>query len=255
MPEILDELLSLSHRLGRPEAGLAILGEGSVSARLCEETFLVKASGFALRDLAGDGVLRVRFAPILRSMDEDDLTDAAVEAVLAGSRCDPIHPVVPSTDTFLHAFLLGLPEVRFVGHTHPTPLMSLLCTELAEEIAIQRLFPDEVTFCGPASCYVPYADPGVALARELKDRVGEYVDDWGTVPKTIWLKNHGLVCIGRTAKEVESATFMSKKAAEVWLGAFATGQSVTPLDEEHVERIHTRPDENYRRRLLWHLDG
>ena len=52
---ILQDLLNLSHELGREDRGLAMLGEGNTSARLTEDTFLVKASGTCLGTLEGRG--------------------------------------------------------------------------------------------------------------------------------------------------------------------------------------------------------
>jgi rhamnose utilization protein RhaD (predicted bifunctional aldolase and dehydrogenase) len=255
MPNLLDEFLSLSHQLGRPEAHLAILGEGSVSARIDEHKFLVKASGYRLRDLGGDGVVTVKSRPILQTLDGPDLSFEEARTQLADACIEPPPHLRPSLGTFMHAFLLSLPDVHYTALLHPTSLMSLLCIETAEEIAIQRLFPDEVVLCGPASCFVNYADPGLAIAREVRDAVLQYMDEWGIVPKTLWLRNQGLVCTGRTPQEVECAALMSAKAAQVWLGAIAVGQEVIPLDEGQVERIYTRPDEHYRQRLLWTLES
>ncbi len=153
----------------------------------------------------------------------------------------------------MHAYLLGLPGVSMVGHTHPTALLSLLCLEGCAEMARQRLFPDEVVCCGPAAAFVPYVDPGLPLARAIKASVELYVAEHGAVPKTIWLANHGLIALGLTEQEVESATRMSVKAARVWLSALSAQRPIQPLALEQIERIHTRPDEHYRQKLLWQV--
>jgi len=69
---------------------------------------------------------------------------------------------------------------------------------------------------------VPYVDPGLPLARELRDRVERYIDDYGTWPKTITCRPRFHRC-GQTSKEVESITMMADKAARVMLGAMACG--------------------------------
>jgi hypothetical protein len=60
------------------------------------------------------------------------------------------------------------------------------------------------------------------------------------------MQNHGLIALGKTASEVENITAMYVKTARVILGACALGglRFLTPHD---VARIHTRPDELYRR--------
>jgi rhamnose utilization protein RhaD (predicted bifunctional aldolase and dehydrogenase) len=123
----------------------------------------------------------------------------------------------------------------------------------ASEICKQRLFPDEVVCCGPESAFVPYADPGLPLAKAIRSSVEAYVQAWGAVPKTIWLQNHGLIALGRSRAEIESASLMAAKAAEVWLGALSTKRKLCPMTSAQVERIHYRPDEHYRQKLLWQI--
>lgn len=155
----------------------------------------------------------------------------------------------------MHAFLLSLPGVIFVGHTHPTPLLSLLSTTKSKELATQRLFPDEIVCCGPETVFVPYTDPGLPLAKAIMSGVEDYIARREETPKTIWLENHGLIALGQTANEVLSATLMSVKAARVWLNGFASGLELKPLTAEQINRIHTRPDEHYRQELLRQLAG
>ncbi len=248
----LQEATRLAQDLGRPEEDLAILAEGNVSARADADSFWVKASGYSMCNIGEDGFVNVKFGPIREAM-EGGLDDHEVRNLLALSRSNPDGPLMPSVETFMHAYLLGLPEVTIVGHTHPTPLLSLLCLQNVSEIAQQRLFPDEVVCCGPAACLVPYTDPGLPLARAIKDAVQEYAKNFGTIPKTIWLQNHGLITMGRNAAEVKSAMTMSVKSARVWLAALASGQKLNPMTQVQIERIHSRPDEHYRQRLLWGL--
>jgi L-ribulose-5-phosphate 4-epimerase len=207
-----------------------------------DDCFWVKASGF----------VRVRFAEIQKALSAGEADDERVREVLRASRADDT-PLMPSVETFMHAYLLGLPDVSFVGHTHPTALLSLLCLDDAEGLAQQRLFPDEVVCCGPAAAYVPYVDPGFPLARAIKEAVERFVDQHGIVPKTIWMQNHGLIALGKSAREIESATLMSIKAARVWLGALSTGRTIRTMSPDQVARIHSRPDEHYRQRLLWQM--
>lgn len=248
---VVMELVSLARTLGDPSADLAMLAEGNVSAREDEESFQVKASGFSMRTIGPEGFVQVRFAPILEAFSADSLTDAEVREVLAEARVQRTSPVMPSVETFMHAFLLGLPDVQVIAHTHPTPLLSLLSIEGSREIAAQRLFPDEIVCCGPASCYVPYVDPGLPLAVAIRDAVTAFIEERGEAPKTIWLENHGLIALARNARDAESASMMAVKAARAWLGALSTGRPVRTLTPEQVARIHTRPDEHYRQRLLW----
>jgi rhamnose utilization protein RhaD (predicted bifunctional aldolase and dehydrogenase) len=148
----------------------------------------------------------------------------------------------------MHAYLLSLPGVAWVGHTHPVSLVSILCLPDARAMAKRRLFPDDVVCCGPESAWVPYCDPGIPLAREIKSSVERYVKTHGAAPKTIWLANHGLIALGSTPGEVVTASLMSEKAAKVWLGVLA--HEPIALTASQIARIAGRPDEHYRQELL-----
>ena len=135
-----------------------------------------------------------------------------------------------------------------MGHTHPTAVNAVLCSQKVEEAVAGRLFPDEIVYCGPAPIYLPYTDPGVPLARAVRDAVDQYLDGYGEAPKVILMQNHGLIALGRTASEVERVTAMTVKTARVLLGTYALGGPHF-LSPESAARIHTRPDERYRRQL------
>lgn len=229
--------------------GLAILAEGNTSVRVDKGRFVVKASGFPMSTLEASGMTEVHLDPILEAVLGPDLTDADVRQILLAARNedDP----VPSVETFLHAVLLSLPGVRIIGHTHPPILLSLLCLESAEELASRRLFPDEIVCCGPRACYVPYADPGLPLARAVLAAANAYQFEEGEPPRTIWMQNHGLIALGETSKQVLAATQMQEKAAQVWLGVLGSGRPYRTLDVQQSSRIHRRPDEHHRQRILF----
>lgn len=244
MSDPLADLLALAHHLGEERRDYAIIGEGNVSARLDAETFLIKASGSSLQTLAAHQVAHVRFAPVLRALEHERLSDVEVHAVLDAARADAAQPW-PSVETFFHALLYQLTDAQFIGHTHPTAVCSVLCSVNAALIT-RHLMPDEIVVCGPESVFVPYTDPGVPLARAISDQVRAYQDRWGESPRTIYLQNHGLIALGVTAKQVQNVTAMAVKHARVLMGALSCG-GANFLDARAVDRIHTRPDEAVRR--------
>ncbi|MDE2127373.1 MAG: class II aldolase [Armatimonadetes bacterium] len=247
--EPLDALVRLSHALGDERAGCAILAEGNTSAAVDSASFYVKASGRSLSTITEDGFCRVAAAPILEAMAGAELSDAAVKDLLLASVLDAEPGVMPSVETFFHAWLLTLPDVRFIGHTHPTAVNALLCSEQAAEHASGRLFPDHIVSCGPASCFVDYVDPGIPLALAIRDAVDAYIQVWSEAPKTILMRNHGLIVLGATATDVRAGTVMCVKAAQVLQGTMAFGGPHF-LGPDQVQRIHGRPDEAYRRRQI-----
>ncbi len=244
--DALDRLVALSRRLGDPILDYVILGEGNSSARVDHETFWVKASGAEMRSIGPAGFVQVRFDQVLSMLERDDLRDDQVKAGLEAARVDPGATARPSVETVLHALALRLDGVSFVGHTHPTAVNALLCSQQAEQAIAGRLFPDEIVYCGPAPVYIPYTDPGVPLARRVREEINRYLDEYLEAPKVILMQNHGLLALGRTASQVENITAMYCKTARVILGAYALG-GLHFMSAEAVARIHTRPDEQYRR--------
>lgn len=246
--EILAPLLELSHQLGREERGLAILGEGNTSTRLDTDTFAVKASGSNLGSLAREGVARCRFDAILPLFEGDRLSDEATDAAMLAARVDESQKK-PSTEALFHAYLLSLPDVAFVGHTHPIHLGALLCSSQAATFARRRLFPDHVVCCGVEDVLVPYVDPGVPLARAIRERVEAWMARHGAAPRTILLENHGLIALGKTPQGVLATTLMAEKAAQMLVGALATGEPRF-LSDEQAAYIAGWTAEHYRQRVL-----
>ncbi len=248
VPQLLEELVSLSRDLGREDRQLAILGEGNTSVMLADGRFAVKASGACLGTLTAADVTVCERTRVLALLDQKQLTDVQVNEALQASRCDP-RARKPSIESTFHAWLLTLEGVQFVGHTHPLAVNQILCSPRARDFSERRMFPDEIVVCGAASVFVPYTDPGLPLAREIRERTKSFLDKHGQPPKLILLQNHGLIALGGTPQSVLASTLMAVKAAAIFMGAAAMGGPVF-LTPQHVERIADRADEAYRQQQL-----
>ncbi|MHB9023597.1 MAG: class II aldolase/adducin family protein [Armatimonadota bacterium] len=247
MSSISEQLVELSLELGRPENDLAMLGEGNTSAR-DGDTCWVKASGTSLGCIDANGFVLLDRAAAEGLLDRDLPTDDAITEGLMSVMASP-DGRRPSVEAMMHAYLLGLPGVNFVGHTHPTSVIGLLCSINAEALVKQCLFPDQIVCCGPSPVYVPYTDPGLPLARLVRERVTAWMTEHGMTPRAILLQNHGLFALGKTAREVLSCTLMWSKTARVIATAVACG-GVHPMTQAQIDRIFTRPDEKYREGVL-----
>jgi rhamnose utilization protein RhaD (predicted bifunctional aldolase and dehydrogenase) len=245
--EQLQSLISMSVELGRPENDYIILAEGNTSTQTSADEFYIKASGFTLRDCTLDSFIAVRMEATLDLLDEYPLDlGAALDALKVNAEDSKR----PSVEVVLHALMLTLGGARYVGHTHPTALNAILCSQRAEEAVRGRIFPDEVVLCGPESVWVPYVDPGLPLAREVRERVRHFIDKYdGMTPKVIVLQNHGLIALGQTAREVEQITQMVVKAARILHGTYSMG-GPRFLSEADILHLWKRPDEIYRRANL-----
>ncbi len=244
----LAALLDLSHEIGRPDRGFALLGEGNTSMRLSATRFAVKASGARLATLTENEVTVCELAPLITLLERKSLPDAQVEKALLEARVDSAARK-PSIEAIFHAWLLSLDGVAFVGHCHPVHVNQILCSPRARDFAEHRMFPDEIVFCGPASVYVPYADPGLPLAWQIRERTRDFVREHGVVPRLILLQNHGVIALGGSPQAVLGCLLMAEKAARIFAGAAAMG-GPTFLLPQHLERITSRPDEAYRQAQL-----
>jgi rhamnose utilization protein RhaD (predicted bifunctional aldolase and dehydrogenase) len=181
-------------------------------------------------------------------LDRDDLTDQQIEDELFACRVDP-QAKKPSVEALFHAYLLSLPGVSFVGHTHAVSVNQILCSPRARDFADRKLFPDEIVCCGPASVFVPYTDPGLKLSQAIRSGTIQYQEKWGKPPRVILLENHGIITLGASPEAVKAAMFMAEKSAGIFAGAAALGGPKFLTDED-VHRIANRIDEHYRQRAL-----
>jgi len=247
--EILRQLVALSNNLGRPELDYAIMGEGNTSARVDEGSFYVKVSGSELRTATASSFVRCSMERVLALMNVPDLDDKKTKDGLVAAKIDPADPSHPSIEALLHALCLRLPGVDFVGHTHPVAINRITCSVNFEKAFAGRLFPDEIVVCGVAPVLVPYMDPGIPLALKVGSLSQEYLDEYGEPPRIVIIQNHGLIALGRTPQQVEDLMRMEVKVARILLGTYAAG-GPRFMTQHDVDRIHTRPDEAYRKQKL-----
>ena len=241
---VLDRLVSMTRELARRE--FVILGEGNTSA-LDGDTIWVKASGASMAGIEAGGFSQVSMQAVLDVSDISDLSDDYLRQRLNDARVEPERDAPPSTETFMHAWLLTLPDVCFVAHTHPTLTLGVMCGPRAAEFAAHRYFPDHVVMCGPRSTFVEYVAPGLKLAQAIRSRCEEFTSETGLQPKTILLQNHGLIALGKSPGEALSGTMMMEKAASVFVAA---GDPVA-LTSEEVAQIHNWTDEHFRQGRIW----
>lgn len=243
--EALHQLVQMSRNLGRPELDYVILGDGNTSAKEDESSFWIKASGAKLHQIRVQDFVLVKLEPVLEMLEKDYLSDEQIARYLKAAKVFPEQPQ-PSLETTFHALAITIGNAKFVGHTHPVPLNSILCSIRSEEAIRGRIFSEEVLYCGLAPAFVPYKDPGLPLAHEIRKVLLKYLDEFGEPPRVMLLQNHGMIALGQTAQEVENITAMQVKAARILLGTYLLG-GPRFLSEEEIKRIYTRPDELYRR--------
>jgi rhamnose utilization protein RhaD (predicted bifunctional aldolase and dehydrogenase) len=253
--QVSDELLALTHSLGRPERDLVILAEGNTSQQLDGGRIAVKASGSNMATATKDDfvVLDVAAtAPLLTDSGatQADLT-AALDAGEVGGR-----RLRGSIEALVHVAVqavagpAGLADAaRFVGHTHPTAVVGLLASVRAAESYQRIVYSDEAVVIGASPLFVPYAQPGIALGHAFHAALAERVQQTGELPQLVLLGNHGIVAIAPTADGVDGISAMAVKGAQVRTAAYAVG-GIAPLTDEQVAKFFARDDIAERRDKL-----
>jgi len=217
----INELLDLAHII----SPYTVCGEGNVSARVDENTFLIKASGTSLHTLS-----------------EEDLTLCNTN----GAQIELLHKK-PSIETSFHAWIMKtFPEINYIAHTHPPYTTQILCSTSPYSFANHRWFPDQIVRNGVKSCLVPYAPPGEAILKLVEKSVSKFVNEEGYFPKLILLQNHGIISASTSQKDCAASTLMCEKSAEIFIGAKLLG-GVKFLTKQEVAAVDSCPNENYRR--------
>jgi rhamnose utilization protein RhaD (predicted bifunctional aldolase and dehydrogenase) len=244
---ILQKLVEMSISIGEPAKDLVILGDGNTSAFISNESFYVKASGSQLNNISADGFTEVYFKPVLDILKRESISDAELKNEFTNARVDAAGKH-PSIETVFHAIALSDCDARFVAHTHPISINSIMCSMDARKALSGHLFSESALYLGPEPIIIDYADPGLPIARSLIYEIKKYQQKWGQQPRVFYLLNHGMVALGQSAKEAENITSMAVKSARILLGTYQMGGPCF-ISEEDVKRIVTRPDEEFRRKL------
>lgn len=171
----------------------------------------VKSSGTTLATITPDEFVamdRAKLAAIWETpypSDPDAREQQALQDLMA-ARGDSEKGRRPSVETLMHALF----PHRFVVHTHPTMLNGVTCAREGEA-AVREMF-------GDTALWVPTIDPGYTLARDMKNRIDQWLTDHdGQWPTIIIMQNHGLVVAAETIEEIDAlhATVTEKVQAAI----------------------------------------
>jgi ribulose-5-phosphate 4-epimerase/fuculose-1-phosphate aldolase len=169
-------------------------GGGNSAFKISPDRMAIKASGFQLADVSEDSGYAIVNPQIVRDAflaceDLDSLTEEESKKILADAFMEGARP---SIETFLHSI-----SGKYSLHTHPIVVNALTCRNNGQDI-IKELFPNALI--------VPYATPGVELAKAYFKAYKEYKHINENEPQYVFLMNHGLMVSGETADEVIELT-------------------------------------------------
>jgi len=177
-----DNLVFISQTIGQDPAYVQG-GGGNISVKLDEARMAIKASGGLLKDMtAKEGYSIVDYVAIRNYLDtpteDENLFTQKIKSFVVETDNRP------SIETGFHA-QLGL----CVIHTHSVYANILACSDEGPAI-IEKLFPEAM--------WIAYATPG----RDITLSIRNSLKDFHVKPTIIFLQNHGLIVIGKTAQEV-----------------------------------------------------
>lgn len=180
-------------------------GGGNSSVKISDEKMAIKASGFQLADIteeSGYALVNPRAIKenFLECKNLDSLSDADSKQILNKAF---IKGARPSIETFLHSI-----SGKYTLHTHPVVVNALTCRKGGMEI-LKKLFP--------SSLLVPYASPGIELAKAYFKAYKAQNSDSNKIFDIIFLQNHGLVVSAESAEEVIEKTEIITKKIEKYL--------------------------------------
>ncbi len=213
------QVVELSQRFGRDTEYSR--GGGGNSSLKVDGVVYIKPSGVPLATLEAEDLVPLEMAPLLDLLhgragaDAEQRLEGQPDPVMrmaAQARLAEARGRRPSVELLFHSLL---PE-RFVLHTHPIVPNSVTCNHDGEALAA-RIFGDE-------ALWVPYTNPGLPLARAIRDLRAAFEARTGRpAPRVTLMGNHGIIVTGDTTDEVaERCQFvMSTVRAELMRAGIA----------------------------------
>lgn len=200
---LINDLVKLSHLFGS-DCDYVRAGGGNISVK--ENGILrIKPSGVSLARLAADDLVPLRISALLDAIETDPRGEGdPVQLAATAARVGPDDGRRPSVEILFHALI---PDA-LVLHLHPLVANAVTCNEHDRELA-NELLGDEIVLVG-------YTDPGVPLARAIKEARRAYTERTGSLPPAITLlANHGIIVSGSDADSIaERVRWLTSRIAE-----------------------------------------
>jgi rhamnose utilization protein RhaD (predicted bifunctional aldolase and dehydrogenase) len=219
--DLVDILVDLARQLGTHPDKVVVLDEGFVAAKV-HGHMVISRPGARLGSLDRGDLIHFNSAPLLELLRTDQSKRPAEEEALLASRLQEDGPV-PGVDAYVVTDLFERCRSRMLVHVQPVVINQILASPRARQFADRRITLSEVFSCGLATTLVPYADPGTALAKEVRTKVNLWRDRARTDPKVILLQNNGMIVLGDSPEEVVETVEKMVRVAEVFVGASLLG--------------------------------
>ena len=211
MDSSLKDLIKISNTVGKDLTLVQGVG-GNTSVKTPDGNFMyIKTSGTALKNMSvKKGWRKIDVAQTLSILKDNrlaalDVNRRETEIVNRLSLCcvdDLKNAGPPSIEAHLHAIL-----DRYAIHLHP----DIVCAYAGAKdgkAALEKLFKNEKR----QPLWVPYSDPGFALAQRVLKLAKVYEDTHGCKPAVLFLEKHGLFV---SAGSAEAALKLVRKVIKM----------------------------------------
>ena len=232
MQKALTELIKISNLLGKDPA-LVQAGSGNISVKSEDgEHMFIKSTGTALKDMTVESgwrrmnmsaTISIIFDPALAKMSAD-LRQRRVNTRMLLACDDGLDgSAAPSIEALLHAMF-----DKFTVHLHPDSVGAFV-NSVEGKGRLEKLFKDEKY----PPLWVPYANPGLALAKKILKLVAAYKKQYKKEPTVLFLEKHGLLVTSKTAAAAGRITRSIARRCDEKLKHFKAGK-VKSVDAECV---------------------
>jgi NAD(P)-dependent dehydrogenase (short-subunit alcohol dehydrogenase family)/rhamnose utilization protein RhaD (predicted bifunctional aldolase and dehydrogenase) len=191
--QAVQDLASVSRRYGA-DLDFVFLGGGNTSFKTAD-TLFIKPSGVALAEIQPEQFVRMDRQALARIFATELPADvwekeAAVKALMEAA-VRPLGSGRASVEAPVHDVI----EYPFVVHLHPPMVNGLTCAVDGRK-ACAQLFPEAL--------WLDYCNPGATLSLVVKQALDQAKARTGSVPKVMFLQNHGVFVAAETLAEIEA---------------------------------------------------
>ncbi|MGQ9694241.1 MAG: bifunctional aldolase/short-chain dehydrogenase [Thermodesulfobacteriota bacterium] len=254
IPADLALCIFTSRLIGR-DPSLVIHGGGNTSVKIREkdiwgkerEVLYIKSSGVDLAHIEIKDFVGLELEPLRQLQVLSGIADEELENQLHKAKISHRSPF-PSVEALVHAFL----PFRYIDHAHAEAILILGHLETGEALLAEAL--------GPQAAIIPYAHPGLPLAKEVLKRITEQPD-----LEAVVVVNHGVFTFAEDARSAYermikyvhlAEEYIEEKCKEKW---FLSRESGSPAaDIFNLARLNqiirgvctNRPGEGKRLRVF-----
>jgi rhamnose utilization protein RhaD (predicted bifunctional aldolase and dehydrogenase) len=174
-----------------------VLGGGGNTSFKNESTIWVKASGRNLASITENDFVeldrnKLKLAGKKKFSANSEKREAQIQDFIQSASISKKKRLRPSVETSLH----NIVEYQFVVHSHPFVVNGVLCSQNAKT-TVYECFGNNVLF-------VPYANPGYLLFKQVKKGLADYRKKFKLEPKIIFLQSHGVIVAANDIDEIKS---------------------------------------------------